>query len=265
MKIAELMTTDAFTCSPSDTLNRAAQIMWEHDCGAVPVIDDRGRTVGIVTDRDICMAAYTQGRKLSEIPVSVAASKSLVSATPDDTLDTVAALMQEHQIRRVPILDGEGKSLGIVGVSDIVRHFARARATDGLSADPIARTLVAIMRPRVSKSEHPVTSPPPSKGPVYRVKSVNGGWEVFDRDGRRVSEMLRAQSDGVGHAKALARRDGSAQIIVHHQDGSIASEFFYQRDERSALSIDDTIPTLAASQPAHARRRSGSGSEKVKQ
>jgi CBS domain-containing protein len=254
MKVVEVMSKDTLTCSPSDTLDRAAQLMWEHDCGAVPITDDRGRTVAIVTDRDICIAAYTQGKALSEIPVMVAASKSLISATPDDTVETVSALMQENQIRRVPILDGQGKTLGIVGVGDIVRHFATARVTDGISADLIARTLAAISQPRAAQAVRTV-SRAPAAGPVYHVKSVNGDWEVVGRDGRRVSETFGAQVDAVIHAKELARRDGSAQIIVHRRDGTIASEFIFQREERSALSHDETIPTLAASQPVHARRR----------
>jgi CBS domain-containing protein len=152
MKIAELMTNGPFTCSMSDTLARAAQIMWDRDCGAVPVTDDDGRTVGIVTDRDICMAAYTQGKTLSEIPVAVAASEAVVSASPDDSVEAVAALMRDNQIRRVPVLDGAGQPRGIVGVGDIVRHLAGLRTTDGaLSADLVARTLAAISQPRVRK------------------------------------------------------------------------------------------------------------------
>ena len=269
MKIADLMTKGAMTCSQTDTLDRAAEIMWEHDCGAVPVTDDRGRTVGIVTDRDICMAAYTQGKRLSEIPVSVAVSKSLVAAGPEDSVESVAELMQTHQIRRVPILDERYQPVGMFTVGDLARHATRVRKMDDLDADVIARTLAAISKPRRShvRRERPASTRRPAardlrggtpetwakKGPVFHVQSVNGGWVVFDREGQRVSEMQRAQSDGVVHAKELARRAGSAQIIVHREDGAIASEFFYQREERSGLASDDSTATMAASRPAHAR------------
>src|SRR5690606_28351921 len=67
MQVRELMTRDVQVCGPRDDLNRAAQIMWDHDCGVVPVVDSERRPIGMVTDRDVCMAAYTQGKPLSAI------------------------------------------------------------------------------------------------------------------------------------------------------------------------------------------------------
>jgi len=67
MKVEQIMTRIVHTCSENDTLNRAAQLMWENDCGCVPVIhggNGSGAVVGVVTDRDVCMGAYTQGRLL---------------------------------------------------------------------------------------------------------------------------------------------------------------------------------------------------------
>lgn len=75
------------------------------------------------------------------------------------------------------------------------------------------------------------------------------GWEVQNRDGATLSEPRMAQADAVMHAKELARRDGSGQIIVHDMAGTVVSEFFYQRGERSALAYDDSTPSLAASRP----------------
>ena len=77
MNAGNLMTAGARTCSLIDSLNLAAQIMWENDCGCVPVVDDDGRAIAMITDRDICMAAYTQGKLLKDMPVSIAASRSL--------------------------------------------------------------------------------------------------------------------------------------------------------------------------------------------
>jgi CBS domain-containing protein len=246
VKAVELMTKGVLTCSPDDKLNRAAQIMWEHNCGAVLVVEANRRTIGIITDRDICMAAYTQGKPLWEIPVSAAAAYELISALPDDTIESVEALMRSAQIRRVPVLDKGGRAVGIISMADIARRF---EDQDGgaFSANPIARTLAAISGARAAP-------PRAALGPVYHVKSVDGGWEVFDRRGERVSERMDTQSEAVIHAKELARGAGSAQIIVHDKRGSIQSEFFYGKDERSALASDDTVPTMAASRPVHARR-----------
>ena len=102
----------------------------------------------------------------------------------------------------------------------------------------------AVGQHRVNKS--------PAPGPVYRIRSVDGSWEVFDHAEHSVSERLRSQVDAVAHAKELARRDGSAQIIVYDEQGALASEFFYERQERPALAYDDNVPTMAASHPTTA-------------
>jgi CBS domain-containing protein len=170
MKVADVMTTGVCTCAMHDTLSRAAQLMWEKDCGAIPVVDDQGRTVGIVTDRDICMAGYTQGKPLSEIPVSVAAARSLVTALPDEHVDMLEARMQGAQVRRVPVLDGDGRPVGIVSMSDIARHVSLARRGDGLAVDAVARTLAAISQPR-APSQIP---PAPETIPQLRVRRSGG-------------------------------------------------------------------------------------------
>jgi CBS domain-containing protein len=246
VKATELMTKSVLTCLPSDRLSRAAQIMWEHNCGAVLVVEASGRAVGIITDRDICMAAYTLGKPLSEIPVSTATAWQLITALPEDTIESVEALMRGAQIRRVPVLDEGGRAIGIISMADIARRFEE-EDREAFSAAPIARTLAAI-------SGAGAVPRRAALGPVYHVKSVDGGWEVFDRRGERVSERMDMQSEAVIHAKELARRAGSAQIIVHDERRRIQSEFFYGKDERSALASDDTVPSMAASRPVHARR-----------
>lgn len=263
MEIATVMTRGVRTCSQNDTLERAAQIMFEADCGLLPVTDDQNRTVGVITDRDICRAACIEGKPLTDILVWAAVSKPLVAARPDASLDDVAELMRSNQIRRVPIVDAAGQAVGIVSLADLARPFARDARVDGTSPDGVARTLAAIVQP----------SPTPPleleetalgagvegvRGP-YHVRSVEGAWEVFDGEGRRVSERQRTQGDAVVHAKELAYREGSAQIVVHREDGSIASEFFYQREERPSLELDDATPSVAASRPARAEPSSRRG------
>ena len=72
MKVAELMATEIATCLATDSLNRAAQLMWEHRCGSIPVVDEGWRAVGMLTYCDVSMAAYTQGRRLDDIAVTLA-------------------------------------------------------------------------------------------------------------------------------------------------------------------------------------------------
>ena len=85
---------------------------------------------------------------------------------------------------------------------------------------------------------------------VYHVRWFGSGWQVCDQDDRTLSESRYSQADAVIRAKELARRDGSAQIVVHDEAGSVVSEFVYEREEREALAYDDAPPTMAASHPA---------------
>src|SRR4051812_38042425 len=79
MRVGELMTRDVATCGPGDSLARAAKIMWDRDCGVVPVLDPKGHVIAMLTDRDICMAAWSKGAPLSDLRVGDAASRSLQS------------------------------------------------------------------------------------------------------------------------------------------------------------------------------------------
>jgi CBS domain-containing protein len=129
MKVRELMTADAKACGPNETLNRAAQLMWENDCGAVPVVDEDQRVIGMVTDRDVCMAAYTQGVPLAQSLVESAMSKGAYTCLPGDDITTAKKLMRERQIRRLPVVDEEGRLAGIISLSDIAREAERERAS----------------------------------------------------------------------------------------------------------------------------------------
>jgi CBS domain-containing protein len=95
--------------------------MWEGDCGALPVVDHDGRALGMLTDRDICMAAYTQGRALNEIAVSSAMSNHVFSCRASDSLRSLMTAMAAHQVRRVPVVDESDKVIGIVSLADIAR------------------------------------------------------------------------------------------------------------------------------------------------
>src|SRR5262245_6899704 len=125
MKIAQLMTKDVKLCRKTDMLDRAARLMWDHDIGAVPVIDDSGQLVGIVTDRDACIAAYMQSQPLHAMPVWIAMSKHVVTCKPDDQDAAVATLMAKHQVRRVPVVDDAQRLLGIVSLNDLAVAMAR--------------------------------------------------------------------------------------------------------------------------------------------
>ncbi len=148
MKVKEIMSSDVVACRPEESVNHAAQIMWEQDCGAVPIVDAEDRIVGMLTDRDICVAAYTQGKPLWDIPVSSACSHNVYSCQHTDTLQTAENIMRVAQIRRLPVVDEGGKLKGMLSLGDLASHVHRAgRGADGLSYQSMALTLAAISQP----------------------------------------------------------------------------------------------------------------------
>jgi CBS domain-containing protein len=152
MKIEEIMQRDVKVCTQDDSLNTAARLMWDNDCGCVPVIasDGNGAIVGMLSDRDICMAAYTQGKSLNDIPVTVAMAHSVLSCKPNDDLALAEAMMREARIHRIPVVDKNGAVVGIVSLTDIARSslsLGDGRVALGTQAE-IARTLAAIREPR---------------------------------------------------------------------------------------------------------------------
>jgi CBS domain-containing protein len=153
MKVSDLMTREVCACWSNESLDRAARLMWESDCGSLPVLDQNGRVTGMITDRDVCMAAYTQTRLLVQIPVWRAMSPALYSCGPEEELGTVEARMRSNQVRRLPVVDDDGRLRGILSLADIAQVAARegkANAVPGkkVSFAEVGATLAAVTAPR---------------------------------------------------------------------------------------------------------------------
>ncbi len=129
MKVSELMTREVRTCDRHDSLNRAAQLMWENDCGSVPIVDSELKVIGMLTDRDICMAAYTQGVALARISVGSVMSCDVSVCAESDNITSAAERMRERQIRRLPVVDQAQRLVGILSMSDIAREADRLRTS----------------------------------------------------------------------------------------------------------------------------------------
>lgn len=127
--IRRVMTADVVTCSAAETLHRAAQIMWERDCGAVPVVDDQGRLSGIITDRDLAMGAFTQGLPLVAIPVGRVASGRVHTVPVNGSVDDVVAVMGGQRVRRVVVVDADQRAVGIVALADVARYVSELGPT----------------------------------------------------------------------------------------------------------------------------------------
>jgi CBS domain-containing protein len=154
ISVNELMTAAVHRCHPEDPLSKAAQLMWDNDCGCVVVVDHLDDVVGIVTDRDICMAAYTQGKSLGEIPISTACSTNVVTCSAGDSIETVQRLMIENQIRRLPVVERDGHIVGLVSLSDLAQHAQFVTTAQGAraTAQTLALVMEAVSRSRGLKS-----------------------------------------------------------------------------------------------------------------
>jgi CBS domain-containing protein len=119
--VCEMMSRGVRTCSEHDSLWAAAKVLWEGDCGAVPVVGFENRLIGIITDRDICMAAYTQGGALSDLKVSRAMTRDVVSIAPSQTAQTATEVMQRRRVRRLPVVEANGTLVGMLSLADLLR------------------------------------------------------------------------------------------------------------------------------------------------
>jgi CBS domain-containing protein len=146
MKIESIMTEQPAACSLDTNLAAATALMWEHDCGALPIVDNDARVVGIVTDRDICMALGTRNQRASDVTVADVASSGVHTIARDTDIEDALDLMQRNHIRRLPVVDREGKLEGIVSISDVIRSASeRKRAgRNNLSAAAAINALTAI-------------------------------------------------------------------------------------------------------------------------
>jgi CBS domain-containing protein len=151
LRVGDLMQSDVRSCKPEDALSEPARIMWERDCGCVPVVAQDGsqRVVGMITDRDICMAAYTSGGRLSQMQVKGVMAKRVHSCHPEEPVSEAEATMRSAQVRRLPVVDADGRLRGILSLADVAEGAAGLRAPAGAVSDAeVAHTLEAICRPR---------------------------------------------------------------------------------------------------------------------
>lgn len=144
LRVESVMTEAVRSCSPDEPLNAAARQMWEHDCGAVPIVSGDGKLLGIVTDRDLCMAAYTKGLSLAAITVKEVMARHVHTCRPDDSLERAASLMAEGQVRRLPVVDAEHRLVGIVAMADIARSASVLGQRE--AADLVLQLVRAISR-----------------------------------------------------------------------------------------------------------------------
>jgi len=145
MKVQDVMSKSVRSCRPQDDLGAATRLLWNGDCGVLPVLSAEGRVIGMVTDRDVCMAAWTQLRPLADIPVEIAMASDVATCQPDDAITEVLIRLRARHVRRLPVVDEGGHLLGVISLVDIARVAAEAGTTE-LAAD-VCATLACISAP----------------------------------------------------------------------------------------------------------------------
>jgi CBS domain-containing protein len=146
MKVKELMTPNATAIWLTESLADAAKLMWENDCGVLPIIKDGRKVIGLITDRDICMGAAMRDENPSHISVEEVMTGQIYAITPEDSIDQALQTMQQHQIRRLPVVNPEGELEGILSLNDIVLHAEAPGATtvDSIDYRDVVKTYQAI-------------------------------------------------------------------------------------------------------------------------
>jgi CBS domain-containing protein len=147
MRVKELMTGDPLTCAPTTSAAEAAHLMWEGDCGILPVVD-AGKLVGVVTDRDMYIALATQNKQASQLTVGAVATRTVSTCEPEDDISTALTTMRTARVRRLPVVGFGGTVLGILSLNDIVRAAGPRKS---VRSDEVIGTLQAICGPH-----HPV-------------------------------------------------------------------------------------------------------------
>jgi CBS domain-containing protein len=125
-QIRKLMTVLPRTVKPGDSIVDAAKLMRGEDTGIAPIVDG-DRLVGVITDRDIAVKVVAEGRDPKTTNVEEVASTNLVTVDPQQTLDEALQLMGRHQLRRLPVVEDDGRLVGIVAQADVARHLDQER------------------------------------------------------------------------------------------------------------------------------------------
>lgn len=143
MKVFEAMTIDVGFCHTDDNLTRTAQIMWEKDCGIVPVVDEEKKVVGVITDRDVCIATATRNRRTSSIKAREMNLGAVKTCAPQDDVKDALRRMRKYKIRRLCVVTEENELVGIISLTDILRVAGEKKSVRKL----IFSTLEAIAKP----------------------------------------------------------------------------------------------------------------------
>jgi CBS domain-containing protein len=149
MKVAEVMTRNVQSCTPETNLAAAAMRMWDSDFGTLPVVDNDGKVIGMITDRDICIAAATKHQDIANIKVGDVPTGQVQSCTPETNVSDALKTFEQGRVRRLPVVDEHGNLKGVLSMNDIVLRAAEERGekSSGVSYANVMNTFKAICAP----------------------------------------------------------------------------------------------------------------------
>ena len=136
MKIREIMTPEPVCCTPEDTAQKAAKMLRDQNIGSIPVVLDQQsrKLLGIITDRDLCCNIVADGLDARSMKIERFITLNPVTCREGENLEHCEQLMQEHQVRRIPIVDGEGRCIGIVSQADLALRERPERVSKTVAA-----------------------------------------------------------------------------------------------------------------------------------
>lgn len=146
MKVQDIMTREVRCCGPETNLAAAAKIMWDNDCGVLPILNVQGQVMGVITDRDICMAASTKNTAPSALTVWETSSHKATTCSPEDDARQALDLMARAKVRRLPVIDEDGLLQGMLSMNDLIlaANGRKGRRSAGLVSDDVMNALKAI-------------------------------------------------------------------------------------------------------------------------
>jgi CBS domain-containing protein len=158
MKVKEIMMCTPYTCRKETNLGEATELMWKGNCGFLPVVGTDNRVCAVITDRDICMALGSRNKVAGEVKVGEVTSGKLFACSPEDEIHVALLTMREGKVRRLPVIDSDGKAVGVLSMDDVLLHaepVGTGKIVD-LSTDEVVRSFRVINKrdlPQLAKKQ----------------------------------------------------------------------------------------------------------------
>jgi CBS domain-containing protein len=151
MKVQDVMMRTPASCTPETNLGAAVEILWNRNCGMLPIVDARQKVIGIVTDRDLCIALGTRNRLPGKVTVGEVAREEVHTCRAQDDIHVALQTMAEHKVRRLAVVDRDGVLQGILSMDNVILHVELGTwgRTSDLSHEDVLKTLQRIYGPSV--------------------------------------------------------------------------------------------------------------------